>query len=101
MQVAWLSEQLTKSDLLVPATLLDGSSKPRPPPQPADPTVESPAPSSPDASPVTFDVPPAGSDRAFALGRLEKALGEMMTRLQRLTETVVALEALMRQLVGV
>ena len=41
----------------------------------------------------------AASDRAAGLGRIERALGALMTRLNQLTETVFELEALMRQLV--
>lgn len=37
--------------------------------------------------------------RASALGRMEKAVAELMAKLQQLTETVMQLEAAMRQLV--
>jgi len=97
VQLEWLWRQLSTSELLLPAGLLDGSSRPRRP----EPTSGGDG-STPPPLPPPGTSPPAttpGAERASALGKMEKALAAVMNRVHQLTETVFELEALMRQLV--
>jgi len=87
--VEWLSQELTTSQLGVPANLLHRSRVP-------DTSRLSPTDGSKTAT-KTSDTP--APVRATALGKMEKAVTELMTKLQQLMETLFQLEAAMRQLV--
>jgi len=78
-QVEWLSRELTTSELLLPANFLSSSRAP--------------------SADVSLPADRSTSDRASSLGKMEKALAELMDRLNQLMEIVVQLEATMRQLV--